>query len=197
MKHSSKRPPGRPQRSEATKLKDTVIAKSVYRLLEAGWSGKTQPRKQPGAFEIVGIEAERILGRTDADRGELGPDRVGQIYKAWRAAEQQRRIVARQWPLTQVSKWSVESLRERAPFNVGTSLREQAQALLNNGGEWPPEAKYRGHLGDRVATPKHAEWIERTMPRFAAPTPPSADEEMDFVGYLIAGLLANKNGVEK
>lgn len=192
-----RRQPWRPRRTPATKEKDEAIAKTAYRLLAAGWSGRSRPLK-PGVFEVVGIEAGRILSRIDADRRGLGPDRIEQIYEEWRAAEQVRRRKSNAWPLLQISKWKVDSLRERAPFDVGNTLPEQAQALLLNGGEWPLNARFRRYLGDKVPTPKHAEWIAETMPRFAPPTSPSDEEIRAFAERLIAGALAaQKNGVEK
>lgn len=188
---------GRPRRSPATKEQDEVIAKTAYRLLVAGWSGRSRPLA-PGVFEIVGIEAENILGRTDGDRGELGPDRVEQIFKAWRSTEQKRRSAARAWPLVQVFVWGVSSLRERAPVNVGDTLNDQAKALLLNAGEWPPSAQFRKYLGDMVPTPVHAKWIEDTIPRFAPATPPTEDEMLEFAQRFVASVLAaQKNGVEK
>lgn len=116
-----------------TAAADGAIALSAYYLLDCGFPGRTG-NSGPGVFEVVGLEACRVLKRVDSYGRALGPDRIEQIFEDWFTSEQEARRRDRRWPLRERWRYTKESLSERAPR--GMSLAEMAADLLRNNGQW-------------------------------------------------------------
>jgi len=133
---------GRPPKPTAAA--DRIIGLTVHRLSLWGFPLRSRDGSE-GICEAVGAIAQTLapveagITRHSLDPAEsrpLGPDRVEQLYEAWRKAEQRRRQKANDWPL--MARWRFEKsslirLRPRSD----QSLRKYAVALLANGGEWP------------------------------------------------------------
>lgn len=127
---------GRPRSSSSPKTlaADTAIARTVYHLVTWGFPLRSRGT-DAGVCEVVGLEACRILQRTDSVGRALGPDRVEQIFEAWFDVEQASRRTSRRWPLIERWRYSKGSLTARLP-DKGLSLEEVAAELLLHGGCW-------------------------------------------------------------
>lgn len=127
-------------------------------------------RASNGIYEAVSEVAREILQRVD-DRGlALGPDRIEQIYKAWRRSEKSRRNW-RNWdgrsdplPVLQERwRYEVKYLCRRRPLQKW-ALRRYAKFLMKNGGKWRYSTRVPDYIPPLILTPK-AEKELPLMPR--------------------------------
>lgn len=189
-----KRKRGRPRNSASPKLRasDLAIAKTLYTLRNWGFSVRSTGAKD-GAAELVGIVARRVLGRTDSKGQPLGPDRVEQIFEAWRDDPEGFAREPGGWRSNgvrlKVMPWEGTVTRSRNSkaglglvdnrphwyprgFAAGEATDVELIAeLLRSGGCWPRARPY--HYGDYALTQKQRERWE-AAPK-AAREPGGAD----------------------
>jgi hypothetical protein len=65
---------------------DRTIARTLYRMRSWGYSMRSEG-STPGAAELVGMLAQKLLRRCDSDGLPLGPDRIEQILEEWLSSE--------------------------------------------------------------------------------------------------------------
>lgn len=173
-----KRTRGRPRNSASPRLResDIAIAKTLYTLRNWSFSVRSIGGTE-GAAELIGIVARRVLGRTDSKGQPLGPDRVEQIFEAWRDDPEGFAREPGGWRSNgtrlKVMPWEGKATRPRNP-KAGTGLvdnrpfwyprgaaageatdEELIAELLRNGGRWPHALPQPG--GDPALTTKQRE----------------------------------------
>lgn len=177
-REQQKRRRGRPRNSASPKIRaaDVAIAKTLYTLRNWGFSVRSTCGAQ-GAAELVGIVARSVLGRTDSKGQPLGPDRVEQIFEAWRDEPEGFARGPGGWRATgirlKVMPWEGKITRTRNPEDglglvdnrpfwyprgvaAGEATDEELVAeLLRNGGRWPHAHPQR--LGDYALTQRFQE----------------------------------------
>ncbi len=131
-----KRKRGRPRISEnsATSNSDTIIAKTVYRLLMVGFSMRNS-KDEVGIAEQCALAAKISLQRTDSNGLPLSGDRIEQIYEKW-FKQINRDHNPNSWPIPKRWRYTKESLRLRCPIK-DLPFSELVTLLINNMGEWP------------------------------------------------------------
>jgi hypothetical protein len=175
-----KRGPGRLRNSLSPKIRqaDLAIAKTLYTLRNWGFSVRSAGGTK-GAAELIGLVARGVLGRADSKGQPLGPDRVEQIFEAWRDDPEGFAQEPGGWRSNgvrlNVMPWEGKTTRTRNPgaglglvdnrphwyprgYSEGKATDEELIAeLLRNGGWWPHA---HPHLwGDYALTPKQqARW---------------------------------------
>lgn len=170
-----KRKRGRPRNSASPKIRaaDVAIAKTLYTLRNWGFSVRSTGGTE-GAAELVGIVARSVLGRADSKGQPLGPDRVEQIFEAWRDDPEGLVREPGGWRANgirlKVMPWQGKTTRTRNPedglglvdnrphwyprgYSQGEATDEELIAeLLRNGGQW---SHAHPHLwGDYALTKK-------------------------------------------
>ena len=191
-----KRKRGRPRNSASPKIResDIAIAKTLYTLRNWSFSLRSIDGTE-GAAELIGIVARRVLGRTDSKGQPLGPDRIEQIFEAWRDDQEGFSQEPGGWRANgirlKVMPWEGKTTRSRNPkagfglvdnrpfwyprgVAAGEATDEDLVAeLLRNGGWWPHA---RPQLwGDHALTPKQKERWE-VAPK-AAREPDATDDD--------------------
>lgn len=174
-REQQKRKRGRPRNSASPKLRasDIAIAKTLYTVRSWGFSVRSTGGTE-GAAELIGIVARRVLGRTDSKGHPLGPDRVEQIFEAWRDDPEGFAREPGGWRANgirlKMMPWEGRTARTRNPKDglglvdnrphwyprgvaAGEATDEELVAeLLRNGGRWPHA--HPRLLGDYALTQK-------------------------------------------
>lgn len=169
MKDRKKR--GRPRNETLATVvtADQIIGLTVHALSMWGFPLR---RATNGIYEVVGEAAREILRRVDHKGLALGPDRIEQIYKAWRKSERARRnwrnwdgISAALPALQEPWRYDLRYLRRLRPRQKW-GIRRYAKSLLKNGGKWRYTTRVSDYSPPLMLTPK-AEKEQALLPRLA------------------------------
>jgi hypothetical protein len=121
---------GRPPLGSSATSSNKIIAQTVHTLASWGYSIRTDAK--PGAAEVVGLLAVRVLGRASSQGGPLSERQVKRIYEDWLGDPVARRAhSSAHYPVAWRRRW------RPAP---DASIEQVAEKLLRNGGIWPKDA---------------------------------------------------------